>query len=749
TGFSAYVSGGTTYRTIEAIALDDGLTTPIEPTVITWTAHGLATDDEIELQGVLAPTELNNRRFIVDVLTTNTFSLRDEVSTYYEPFTNGGFWFRTYTDVLLNNITAITNANPAVVTVGAGHGLVTGVIVKIAGVKGMTQVNDRQYTLGTIAATTVTLSGVDSTGYGVYTSGGSLWQDNTARNTITWSAVAGANHYRIYKEKNGRYGFVGQTDGLSFVEDNILPDTLDGPPSLRNPFFGVDNQPQAVGLFEQRRVFGGSRNEPDTSFYSVVGSPSNFSVHTPIQDDDAITATLASQQVNEIRHFVPLQDLIILTSASEWRATAGPDSSFTPTGIRQRPQTYFGSSALRPLVNGNTTIYSEASRSNVRTLSYSFQIDGFISSDVGLLSPHLLYTDTIDDWALTGNPDNRIHIVRSDGKALSVTYDSDQDVTAWTRWDTDGFFESVAVLRRGEGEFHDTVFFCVQRKVNGRTVRFIEEWDQTSFVDVEDAFFVDAGATFDNPKAITSVSVDVNGTVVVTAPGIGLVTNDQVDLTGIEWVPLVDGEFNETQPDQAEGRFTVIAIGGNSFQLSGVNGVGWQPYVRGGTARKVVSTITGFDWLAGETGLVGLLDGNTFSNISVSSTGAITLPHPSSRAHIGMRFISDLETLDIESPGGETLQGHLKKINFVVVKFERTRGLLIGPDSEHLFEFKQRDDEVYGEPTRLLTGDTPPIFLESAWNSNGRIFLRQRYPLPFTVLGIIPNLEIGTRDDNS
>ncbi|MCI0525963.1 MAG: hypothetical protein L0Y56_00720, partial [Nitrospira sp.] len=262
-------------------------------------------------------------------------------------------------------------------------------------------------------------------------------------------------------------------------------------------------------------------------------------------------------------------------------------------------------------------------------------------------------------------------------------------------------------------------------------------------------FFVDAGATFDNPKAITAVSVDVNGAVVVTAPGIGLITNDQVDLTGIEWVPLVDGEFNETQPDQAEGRFTVIAIGGNSFQLSGINGIGWQPYVRGGTARKVVSTITGFDWLAGETDLVGLLDGNTFSNISVSSTGAITLPHPSSRAHIGMRFISDLETLDIESPSGETLQGHLKKINFVVVKFERTRGLLIGPDSEHLFEFKQRDDEVYGESTRLLTGDTPPIFLESAWNSNGRIFLRQRYPLPFTVLGIIPNFEIGTRDDNS
>jgi hypothetical protein len=739
--YEVYTTGGNIYRTFTVITATD-------PVVCTWRAHGLQTDDEIEINGVEGMTELNGRRFLIDKLTADTFELRDEDGSNYTAFSDGGYWQRTYGEVLLNNISGITQANPAVVTIAGAHGLSNGVIIKIKGVVGMTEVNEKNFTTASVGATTVTLENTNSTGFGAYSSGGSLWQDNTSRNTITWDAVAGADHYRIYKEKNGRYGFVGQTNNLSFTEDNIAPDTLDGPPSLRNPFRVVDSYPGAVGYFEQRRVFGGSFNEPDTSYYSVTGSTSNFAVHSPIQDDDAITATLASQEVNEIRHFVPLQDLLILTSASEWRATAGPDSAFTPTGLKQKAQTYFGCSNLKPLLSGNTVLFSEASKANVRSLSYSFQIDGFTGTDVGLLAPHMLYDKTISDWSWAGNPDNRIHIVRSDGHALTVTFDEEQNVTAWTTWDTDGFFESVATLRRGEGEHHDSVFFCVKRNINGNEVRFIEEWDQTAFTDVEDCFFVDAGSTYDVPVAIETVTVAPDGTVTVTAPGHGLEEDGLVDITLIEWEPEFDENYNQTNPDQLEGRFTVINVSGDTFTVVGEDGSDWNAYVRGGFVRKPVTRISGFDYLAGETDLVGLLDGNTVSGLEVDSDGVIELPHPTSRAHIGLRFISDMETLDIEAPGGATLQGHMKRINFVVVKFERTRGLLIGPNSDHMFELKQRDAEVYGEPTRLLTGNTAPIFLESAWNSNGRIFMRQRYPLPFTVLSIIPNFEVGTREDS-
>ncbi len=70
-------------------------------------------------------------------------------------------------------ITGITQANPAVVTANA-HGYSNGDQVEIAGVVGMTQVNGRRFTVANVAANTFELSGVNSTGYTAYSSGGTV-----------------------------------------------------------------------------------------------------------------------------------------------------------------------------------------------------------------------------------------------------------------------------------------------------------------------------------------------------------------------------------------------------------------------------------------------------------------------------------------------------------------------------------------------------------------------------------------------
>lgn len=68
-------------------------------------------------------------------------------------------------------ITGITQANPAVVT-STAHGYTTGDVVRITDVGGMTEVNDLTHTITVVDADTFSLDGVDSTGYGAYTSGG-------------------------------------------------------------------------------------------------------------------------------------------------------------------------------------------------------------------------------------------------------------------------------------------------------------------------------------------------------------------------------------------------------------------------------------------------------------------------------------------------------------------------------------------------------------------------------------------------
>lgn len=59
-----------------------------------------------------------------------------------------------------------------------------------------------------------------------------------------------------------------------------------------------------------------------------------------------------------------------------------------------------------------------------------------------------------------------------------------------------------------------------------------------------------------------------------------------------------------------------------------------------------------------------------------------------------------------------------------------------------LKEFKQRTNEPMGQPIALFTGDQR-IIMDPSWNVEGRICIRQDYPLPATVLGVIPEVVIG------
>lgn len=74
-------------------------------------------------------------------------------------------------------ITGITRANPAVVTVSSIGSLQNGDQIVIQDVGGMTEVNftgSNIYTVAGIAGSTFQLQGINSSAYGVYTSGGTV-----------------------------------------------------------------------------------------------------------------------------------------------------------------------------------------------------------------------------------------------------------------------------------------------------------------------------------------------------------------------------------------------------------------------------------------------------------------------------------------------------------------------------------------------------------------------------------------------
>ena len=652
-------------------------------------------------------------------------------------------------------ITGATAADPVVIT-ATSHGFADGDEVQIDNVVGMTEINARRYVVANQTANTFELTDedgndIDGSSFTAYSSGGIARQTfveitNGAAspdNTIAWTAVSGAGRYGVYRQKNGLYGLIGETNGTSFEDDNIDPDTSISPPTARDPFDSANDQPGAVGYYEQRRVFGGSSNKPDTSEFSQVGNQSNFNVSNPVKADDAITATLNSRQVNEIRHYVGQNDLLVFTSGSEWRVNAGSDNAFSADTIRQRPQSEWGASWRPPVLVGNTVLFVEEDNQSVRSFGYSLQLDGYTGSNLNILSQHLTRGFTIDDWTHLHHPESRIYMIRNDGELLMMSFDQEQEVIAWTRGDTDGQFERISSTRELASDVEDTVYVVVRRKINGTWVRYIETMKQVSLSDVRDAYYVDSGLSYDTPVAITNATAA--DPVVITATSHGFSDGDEVDIFDIVWESTFDSVFNESQPDQLNRRrYTVNNSTANTFELqdsdsNDIDGSSFSSYVSGGTVRLATDTFRGIDHLEGET-LVALCDGNVVSNLTVSG-GSVTTSRKYSRVHVGKQIVTDIETLDLEVPQG-TIQPFFKKLAKLTIRFFKSRGLLFGTNSTDLTEMKQREFEDYGDPIALLTG-VKEMRPTPDWDRQGRVFLRQKDPLPMTILSITPTFEAG------
>lgn len=77
----------------------------------------------------------------------------------------------TFVASVVKNITAISQASSGVVT-SAAHGFTNGLVVYLAAIGGMTQLNGTVATVASATTNTFVLSGIDTTGFDTYTSGG-------------------------------------------------------------------------------------------------------------------------------------------------------------------------------------------------------------------------------------------------------------------------------------------------------------------------------------------------------------------------------------------------------------------------------------------------------------------------------------------------------------------------------------------------------------------------------------------------
>lgn len=264
--------------------------------------------------------------------------------------------------------------------------------------------------------------------------------------------------------------------------------------------------PSVCGLYQQRVVFAGPPGSPGTFYMSQPGFGTNFNVSNPIQADDAITSTITSGQLNDIKSMVPMPTgLLMFTSNVLWQINGGSaGAAVTPSSIVANAHSYIGASDVPPIVANFDVLYVQSKGSIVRNLSYNFYANIFTGTDISVLSSHLFYGYQINEWAWAEEPHKVVWCVRNDGQLLSLTYLKEQELIGWAHSDTNGAFESVATVTETipQGAV-DAVYFVVQRTVNGQSVKYIERMADrylTSYTDPT-VWCVDAGLQYSGTAA--------------------------------------------------------------------------------------------------------------------------------------------------------------------------------------------------------------------------------------------------------
>lgn len=323
--------------------------------------------------------------------------------------------------------------------------------------------------------------------------------------TFCWNAVPGAEHYNVYRDSAGYYGFIGTTccNICCFVDQNYEPDMTMTPKEDWDPFANK-NYPQTVSLHQQRLWFGGTKNTPTTVYASRTGDFESFRKSRPVQDDDPIEYLLASGSIDTITWLKSFGNLFIGTGGGEYTATSS-GAALTPEDVSISLQSAWGSKLIQPLLVGAAVLHLRRNGSRVMELAYNWEADSYVGQDLTMLAPHMVEESNIRQWAFSSSPEPRIWAVREDGVLLCCTYSREQSVYAWSRHTTNGKFRSIVSLC---GDEEDVIMMVVEREISGRTRYFLEKfapsWKSTT--DIRNAIFLDCAVVVQNESGDTTLN---------------------------------------------------------------------------------------------------------------------------------------------------------------------------------------------------------------------------------------------------
>jgi len=274
------------------------------------------------------------------------------------------------------------------------------------------------------------------------------------------SSVFASGNVGQYVESDNNFGRARITEYVSGTEVKAITDvpfhntdaiasgewTLEA--GYEDAWSATRKWPRTATFHEGRLIVGGSYSLPSTVWGSRVGQYFNFDPGQ-VLDDEGMSATIDTNQVNAIVGVFSGRDLQIFTTGTEFICPQVDGSPLTPTSFIFKPMTTRGSKqGTQPLSTEGGTLYLQRGGKAIREFLFSDVEGSYVSNDISMLSSHLLQTPTriamrrgtaIDEGDL-------MFITNSgDGSIAAFSILRSQNVIAPSLFTTDGEFQDCQV----------------------------------------------------------------------------------------------------------------------------------------------------------------------------------------------------------------------------------------------------------------------------------------------------------------
>lgn len=582
-------------------------------------------------------------------------------------------------------ITAITAANPAVITYSGADTYANGDTVALSGILGMTQMNGKNVTVANVntVANTFEAQGVDATAFTAYSSGGIIEEYTTF------------------------------------------------------------SYPSLVTLFEGRLIYGASDSFPTKLWFSKAGELDDFTYGTLAAD--AIQYRLRANQANRIRWMAPAEDYLAFgTSGSEYRVSGGgTNDTITPTNISIKPSSFNGVSSTKPINLDSYILFVQRNGRTVRSFEYNALQDGYSSPDRTLLADHIGKSKITELSHTTGSP-NVIWGKRSDGKLAGLTFDPAQQVVAWHLHNTQGSWLSISTIPEENDD--DELWQVVERTVNGVTTRCVEYTPNSPDIPIIEDFFTGVDNGVDDTASFLTALWNTQKTLLhadcaLIYDGRDFATTTLTVTGSLEAgssVTLTAGAAFFTS-QMATDRRRIQSPNGGQIEISGFTSstvvTGTVLYdlesasMASGEWYYMAVSLTGLTHLEGKA-VVVLADGGVIENKSVSS-GALTLDEHAGYVIVGLGYTGIGKTQSVEggSSNGRS-QTKDKVATRLGVRLRASIGTKFGTSLYNMEVPAYREtDEVAGRPPHLFDGSLV-VDLPDGWQEDKYLYWLHDTPTP-------------------